>query len=159
MFVPGGSGYANGVDDARITLGAGGAPAADATFTFAITAPASAGDYVLAARMVRDGVAWFGDTFRKTIHVEAGGGGGGAGGSGGGTPGDGSGGTPGDGSGGAGGGNPEAGGAPSPHHGCSVAADLGSGVAARSTGGGATFPILLSVSLLALFRRREKPLV
>src|SRR5206468_3302726 len=122
---------------------------------------ASAGDYVLAARMVRDGVAWFGDTFRKTIHVEAGGGtpdGGGGGGSGG-TPGDGSGGTPGDGSGGAGGGNPEAGGAPVPHHGCSIAADLGSGVTARSTGGDATFPALVSVSLLALFRRREKPLV
>jgi len=156
VFVPGGSGYANGVDDARITLAAGGAPAADATFTFAITAPASAGDYVLAARMVRDGVAWFGDTLRTTIHVEAGGGTGGGGGSGGGgTPGDGNGDTSG------GGGNPESGGAGAPgtHRGCSIGADLGSGVAARSTDGGATFPILVSVSLLAFFRRREKPLV
>ena len=104
-FVPGGAGYVNGVADARITLAAAVAPAAEATFTFAVTAPATAGDYVLAARMVRDGVAWFGDTFRKTIHVAAGGGGsggaggggnggtggGGSGGSGGGTPGDGNG--------------------------------------------------------------------
>jgi hypothetical protein len=147
LFVPGAAGYAHSVDDARITLPASVAPGADATLSFAITAPATAGDYVLGARMVRDGVAWFGDTFRATIHVDAAGGG--AGGSGGGTPGDGNGGT----IGGDGSGN-DPGGAGA-HHGCS----LTSGVAARSTGRGVTFPILLVVSLLALFRRREKPLV
>ncbi|MCA1665697.1 MAG: hypothetical protein LC659_15750 [Myxococcales bacterium] len=55
---------------------------------------------LLAARIVRDGVARFGDTYR-------------------------------------------------------VGADLGSSVVARSTDRGATFPIVVSVSLLALFRRRE----
>ncbi|HEX6838658.1 MAG TPA: glycosyl hydrolase, partial [Polyangia bacterium] len=141
VFVPGAGGYANSPDDARVTLAAPIAPAADATFTFAITAPSSAGDYVFAARMVREGVAWFGDTFRASIHVA---------GSGGGSPGDGTGAT------GGGGGTPESGdaGAPATHHGCSI-----SGVAARSTDGGLTFPLGVMVSLLALFRRREKPLV
>ncbi len=145
-FVPGAGGYAHSVADARVPLATSVAPASNATFTFAVTAPASAGDYVLAARMVQDGVAWFGDTFRTTIHVDGGGGAGGSGG----TPGDGTGDT-------GGGGNPESGGAgtPASHHGCSV----GSGVAAGSTGGGAMFPIALGVSLLAFFRRREKPLV
>jgi hypothetical protein len=146
-FVPGASGgYANSVDDARIRLAAGVAPAADATFTFSVTAPAAAGDYVLAARMVRDGVAWFGDTFRATIHVATGGGGG-SGGTGGGTPGDGSGGSAGDGS------NGDSGGATTPgaHHGCSLGGDGGDGAG--------TFSFLVLVSLLALFRNREKPLV
>jgi len=153
VFVPGAGGYANSAVDARVTLAAPVAPAGDATFTFAVTAPATAGDYVLAARMVRDGVAWFGDTFRASIHVADGGGSGGAGGGGAGGSG---GGAPGDGSGDTGSGNPEAGGAGAPgaHHGCSI-----SGVAARSTSGGATFPLLAFVSLLAFFRRREKPLV
>jgi hypothetical protein len=167
LFVPGASGYANGVDDARVTLAAAVAPAADATFTFAITAPATAGDYVLGARMVRDGVAWFGDTFRATIHVANDGGGAGGGGTGGGGTGGSDGGSPGDGNGGTsdGSGNPEAGGSgtPAAHHGCSVGAGVGaragSSAAARSTDGGTTFPILVIVSALALFRRREKPLV
>jgi hypothetical protein len=90
LFVPSGNGYANSAGDARITLAADVAPGADAQLTFAITAPADPGDYVFAARMVQDGVAWFGDTFRTTIHVagdpsnpEDGGGGTVAGGSGG----------------------------------------------------------------------------
>ncbi|MCU1279014.1 MAG: hypothetical protein JWM53_2560, partial [bacterium] len=81
LFVPGANGYANGVGDARVGLGgASVAPAANATFTFAITAPSTPGDYVLGARMVRDGVAWFGDTFRRTIHVADSGAGGSGGG-------------------------------------------------------------------------------
>ncbi|HEY2743119.1 MAG TPA: glycosyl hydrolase [Polyangia bacterium] len=140
-FVPDGNGYANSTADARITLPAAIAPGGDSTFTFAITAPSSAGDYVFGARMVRDGVAWFGDTFRATIHVADAGG----------TPGDGSGGSAG------GAGNPEAGsgGTPAAHHGCSV----GSGVAGRATDGGATFLLGAFVGLLALFRRHQKPLV
>jgi hypothetical protein len=145
LFVPGGAGYANSIDDARITLSASVAPGADATLSFAITAPANAGDYVLGARMVREGVGWFGDTFRATIHVTPDG-------SGGGTPGDGNGDTTGGGTGSGGGNDP---GGPGPHHGCS----LTSGVAARSTGGGATFPMVALVCALAFFRRGRKPLV
>ena len=148
LFVPSGAGYANSVDDARIALPASVAPGSDATFTFAVTAPATAGDYVLGARMVRDGVGWFGDTYRATVHVVPGGGG--AGGGSGGMPGDGNGDTSSSGDGASGGAN-----GPGAHHGCSVA----SGISARSGGGGAMFPILAVVCLIAFFRHREKPLV
>jgi hypothetical protein len=68
-------------------------------FTFNITAPMTEGTYKIGARMVQDGVTFFGDTFRKNIAVttsppdmavadastdDAGSGGGGAGGGGGG---------------------------------------------------------------------------
>jgi hypothetical protein len=116
---------------------------ADATLRFAITAPTTPGDYVLGARMVRDGVAWFGDTFGKSIHVAAGAGTGGNGG------------TPEDGTGGdSGGANPGGGavaGSSSAHSGCSIAA--------RSIAGGLVFPIALLVCAVAIFRYREKPLV
>jgi hypothetical protein len=141
-FVPGAAGYANSAVDARVEVGAASvARGADATFSFAITAPAAPGDYVLGARMVRDGVAWFGDTFRRTIHVAAG-----AGGSGG-NPDDGSGGT-------AGAGDPRDGtsaGSGGSRAGCSVAGG--------STPGGLAFPLSLLVCVVAIFRRREKPLV
>jgi len=147
VFVPGASGgYSSSVDDARITLPASVAAGADTTLSFAITAPATAGDYVLGARMVQDGVGWFGDTFRARIHVDASGGGG----AGGGVPDDGNGDSTGSGGNGSG-----SGGGPAAQHGCSIV----SGVAARSTGGGAMFPFLALVSVIAFFRRGEKPLV
>ena len=74
VFLPTSGGYANSPADARVTLAADTPPGGDASFTFAVTAPATPGDYVFAARMVRDGVGWFGDTFRTTIHVDAAGG-------------------------------------------------------------------------------------
>ena len=147
LFVPSGNGYANAAADARITLPADVAAGSDATFTFAITAPSSAGDYVFGARMVREGIAWFGDTYRTTIHVDGGGtGNGGTGGVGGNGAGNGN--SDGNGEGGSSNG-------PGAHHGCS----FGGGVAARATDGSSFFVIGLLVGLLALFRRGEKPLV
>jgi hypothetical protein len=66
-----GGGYAKSPVDARVALAGDVAPGQDGAFTFAITAPKEPGDYVLALRMVRDGTTWFGDTFRRTIHVAA----------------------------------------------------------------------------------------
>jgi hypothetical protein len=71
VITPGTGGYASSPVDARVALGADVRAGNDATFTFAITAPKAPGDYVLALRMVRDGTTWFGDTFRRTIHVAA----------------------------------------------------------------------------------------
>ena len=39
------------------------------TFTFTMTAPSSAGSYTTDWRMLREGVAWFGDTLTKTVTV------------------------------------------------------------------------------------------
>lgn len=146
LFVPGANGYANSAADARITLPADVAPGSDATFTFAITAPSSAGDYVFGARMLREGVAWFGDTYRTTIHVADGAGG---------SAGDGGGGTAGGVRDGNGNGESGSSGGPGAHMGCSV----GGGVGARATDGSSAFVIGLLVGLLALFRRGKKPLV
>jgi hypothetical protein len=138
-FVPGaGGGYANGVADARIAFGGVSvARGGSAALTFAISAPATPGDYVLGARMVRDGVAWFGDTFRRTIHVAMGGG---------------SGGDPGDGTNGATDGAATGGAlAPGEHRGCSFGGS--------SDGPATPLGVGLIVCALAIFRRREKPLV
>ena len=149
-FAPDKPGYVNGVADARVTLTATVAPGADGSFRFAVTAPATAGDYVLGARMVQEGVAWFGDTFRRTLHVAAASGGGGGGGAGGG--GGSGGGTPGDGAGGSTGGTgPRDSGAPGvgkSHGGCAIARG--------DDTPGAAAPVLLFVSLLAIFLRSKK---
>ena len=136
-FAPAAPGYANGVTDARVALAGTVAPGADATWSFAITAPATPGDYVLGARLVQDGVAWFGDTFRRTIHV-AGAPLGPAG-----TPADGAGGSTGPGGGAPGGG----------------AAHLGCVAAPGAGGSGLPAPSILLVSLLAIFCRHKKPLM
>lgn len=66
-------GYAHSVTDVRLELdpAASIATGANAQFTFSIQAPSTPGSYTLALRMVRDGVAWFGDTLERTITVVA----------------------------------------------------------------------------------------
>jgi len=66
-------GYTNSLTDVRLELdpAASIATGASAQFTFAIAAPAVPGRYTLALRMVRDGVAWFGDTLERSITVVA----------------------------------------------------------------------------------------
>jgi hypothetical protein len=147
-FTPASPGYSVSPTDARVALAASTAGGGDATFQFAVTAPVTPGDYVLGARMVQDGVAWFGDTFRRTIHVDAAAGGSGGvatDGSGGNSAG---GGVGGDGSRDAVGGN---------SRGCSMsAAGAGHGPAGRGAPGPAA-PFALLVSLLAIFRSRKIP--
>lgn len=54
-FSPAPPGYAHSPTDARVAVDGTVAPGGDASFAFAITAPDAPGDYVLGARMVRDG--------------------------------------------------------------------------------------------------------
>jgi hypothetical protein len=70
-------GYSNSATDQRVFLAGTDAIATGSTktFTFSITAPPVAGQYVFSARMVRDGVTWFGDTISKTVTVNSSGGG------------------------------------------------------------------------------------
>lgn len=64
-------GYSTSATDQRIYLNAGDsiAPQETKTFTFQITAPATAGNYLFSGKMVRDGVAWFGSSISRTMTV------------------------------------------------------------------------------------------
>jgi hypothetical protein len=66
-------GYANGASDARVFLGASDSVATGQThaFTFDVVAPSAPGRYVLSARMVKEGVAWFGSPGEVTLNVAA----------------------------------------------------------------------------------------
>jgi hypothetical protein len=66
-------GYVKSIIDSRIYLDASANIAADdtATFTFDVTAPTTPGSYTLALRMVHEGVAWFGDTYRRGVTVSS----------------------------------------------------------------------------------------
>lgn len=66
------SGYANTVTDARVFLDAPVAPGDTVDVHVPVIAPALPGTYVFAARMVDDGVAWFGPTATASITVVAG---------------------------------------------------------------------------------------
>ena len=59
-------GYANGLADARAFLCSDVAPGATAELRFKITAPAS-GPATFGARMVKEGVQWFGDEYAVSI--------------------------------------------------------------------------------------------
>ena len=61
-------GYANGVADGRAFLCRSVAPGESHDFTFSVTAPAS-GTARLSLRMVKDGVAWFGEPLAWTLPV------------------------------------------------------------------------------------------
>ncbi|MDB4965039.1 MAG: hypothetical protein JWN44_728 [Myxococcales bacterium] len=144
-FTPAAPGYATSPVDARVALGASVAPGSDTTFQVAVTAPNRDGDHVLAVRMVQDGVAWFGDTLRRTVHVSdagATGGDGPAGNSAGGGAGD-------DGSRNAASGN---------RSGCSMSA-AGAAHDRRDRGEpGPVAPLVLLVSVLAIFLIQKKRL-
>jgi PKD repeat protein len=70
-------GYSNAATDQRVFLSGADAIVTGSakTFTFSITAPSVAGQYAFSARMVRDGVTWFGDTITKIVTVNSSGGG------------------------------------------------------------------------------------
>ncbi|MBW2702036.1 MAG: hypothetical protein JRF33_14565 [Deltaproteobacteria bacterium] len=72
-WVPGAAGgYSNSPTDQRLFVPGPVAPNQEVTFSFQIQVPASQGSYLYAARMVHDGVAWFGPEVRHSIQVEAG---------------------------------------------------------------------------------------
>lgn len=62
-------GYSNSLTDQRAYLGGTVAPQGEATFTFTITAPSTPGTYHFEARMVHDGVAWFGPCLSVPVVV------------------------------------------------------------------------------------------
>lgn len=62
-------GYSNSPTDQRAYLGTTTAPGASATFTFDVTAPTIPGTYHFEARMVHDGVGWFGGVLSLTVTV------------------------------------------------------------------------------------------
>ena len=64
-------GYANGVADGRAFLCRSVAPGESHDFSFSVTAPA-AGTARLSLRMVKDGVAWFGEPLAWTLPVLSG---------------------------------------------------------------------------------------
>lgn len=64
----------------RVNLGSAVAPGSNATFTFNVTAPSTAGTYNFQWRMAQDGVGAFGDlSTNVAVSVTSGGGGGGGG--------------------------------------------------------------------------------
>lgn len=62
-------GYASGVDDARALLPGDVAPGASVDVAIPVRAPDAPGTYRFAARMVDEGVAWFGTTGATAIEV------------------------------------------------------------------------------------------
>lgn len=62
------AGYANGLGDARVSLPQPVAPDGVVEIRVSVRAPSEPGTYTFAARMVHEGVAWFGAT--ATIPVE-----------------------------------------------------------------------------------------
>ena len=65
------AGYANSATDARIFLPADVPPGATVALHVPIRAPDQPGDYAFGARMVHEGVTWFGATASGTLHVAA----------------------------------------------------------------------------------------
>jgi len=63
------AGYANSISDARVFLPHDVAPGESIELHVPVRAPAAAGTYVFAARMVHEGVTWFGATAQATITV------------------------------------------------------------------------------------------
>jgi hypothetical protein len=68
------SGYANDLLDARVFLPHAVAPGETVEIHVPVRAPAEPGEYTFAARMVHEGVGWFGPTARATLTVSARGG-------------------------------------------------------------------------------------
>ena len=64
-------GYANGLADARVFLPHAVAPGESVELRVPIRAPAGEGDYRFAARLVDEGVAFFGPTVAATVSVRA----------------------------------------------------------------------------------------
>ncbi|WP_179215461.1 S-layer homology domain-containing protein [Paenibacillus sp. MY03] len=66
-------GFTNAPNDQRIYLEEGEtvAPGQTRTFRFSLGSPQTAGTYEFAARMIRDGDAWFGNSWISTITVSA----------------------------------------------------------------------------------------
>ena len=62
-------GYVNDVLDARVFLPHDVAPGESIELRIPFTAPAEPGTYVFAARMVEEGVAFFGQTVRISIEI------------------------------------------------------------------------------------------
>ncbi|MBA2541636.1 MAG: cellulase family glycosylhydrolase, partial [Deltaproteobacteria bacterium] len=63
------AGYANGIADARVFLDREVAPGEVIEVRVPVRAPSQAGTYAFAARMVQEGVEWFGATAKATIDV------------------------------------------------------------------------------------------
>ncbi len=63
------SGYASAIDDARVFLAAPVPPGGTIEVHVPVRAPETPGTYRFAARMVHEGVAWFGATAQVTIDV------------------------------------------------------------------------------------------
>jgi hypothetical protein len=71
-WIPGdGVGYANGLGDARIFVPADVGAGESVEFHVPVRAPAQEGQYTFAARMVHEGVGWFGPTAIGTLVVAA----------------------------------------------------------------------------------------
>jgi len=63
-------GYSNGLTDQRAFISGTVPLGSSTTFTFDITAPSTTGTHWFEARMVHDGVAWFGGILSKAIEVQ-----------------------------------------------------------------------------------------
>jgi MYXO-CTERM domain-containing protein len=138
-------GYENAISDARAFAAADTGPGSTETFSFTVTAPAAPGSYLLAARMVKEGVAWFGSTLAVPVTVLPVGGDAGPPGSGGG----GTGGAPGSGSAGAGAtAGSSGGGSPGP--------GAKGGCGCRVAGAGAEKSALALGAVAALFLRARR---
>ena len=64
-------GYTNGITDARVFLPRDVAPGESIDLRIPVRAPDAPGTYVFAARMVDEGVTWFGATATSTVSVAA----------------------------------------------------------------------------------------
>ncbi|MBW1807277.1 MAG: hypothetical protein JRJ87_03725 [Deltaproteobacteria bacterium] len=72
-WVPGAAGgYSNSQTDQRLYLPAPVSAGQEVTFSFQIQVPSNPGNFEFAARMVHDGVAWFGSEIRQAILVDTG---------------------------------------------------------------------------------------
>ncbi len=65
------AGYANGVADARVLLPHPVAPGESVEIHVPVRAPSEPGEYVFAARMVHEGVAFFGPTVSGVVTIDA----------------------------------------------------------------------------------------
>lgn len=70
LWSPGASGgYSNGVNDARIYVGAPVDPGTSVNFLFNLLLPSSPGNHLFSAQMVHDGVSWFGPEVSAEVQV------------------------------------------------------------------------------------------
>jgi len=73
IWVPGAAGgYSNSQTDQRLYVPAPVSAGQEVTFSFQIQVPSNPGNFEFAARMVHDGVAWFGSEIRQAILVDTG---------------------------------------------------------------------------------------